>query len=42
MFSPILHQDIYQKSIKCVSKLIPIHIISNILNGEDIDIVINI
>ena len=37
--SPSLHQDIYQKLIKCFSNYIPIHIIPNILNEEDIDIV---
>ena len=29
-----------KKLIKCSSNYIPIHIIPNILNGEDIDIVI--
>ena len=38
--SPSLHQDLYQKLIKCFSNYIPIHIIPNILNEEDIDIVI--
>ena len=40
IYSPSLHQDIYQKIIKCFVNYIPIHIISNILNEEDIDIVI--
>ena len=40
IYSPSLHQDLYQKLIKCFSNYIPIHIISNILNDEDIDIVI--
>ena len=40
IYSPSIHQDIYQKSNKCFSKSIPINIIPNILNGEDIDIVI--
>ena len=40
IYSPSLHQDLYQKLIKCFSKYIPIHIIPNILNEEDIDIVI--
>ena len=40
IYSPSLHQDLYQKLIKCVSNYIPIHIIPNILNEEDIDIVI--
>ena len=30
----------YQKIIKCFSNYIPIHIIANIINEEDIDIVI--
>ena len=37
--SPSLHQDLYQKIIKCFSKNIPIHIIPNILNEEDTDVV---
>ena len=40
IYSPSLHQDLYQKLIKCFSNYIPIHIIPNILNQEDIDIVI--
>ena len=40
IYSPSLHQDLYQKLIKCFSNQIPIHIILNILNEEDIDIVI--
>ena len=40
IYSPSLHQDLYQKLIKCFSNYIPIHIISNILNEEDIDVVI--
>ena len=40
IFSPSLHQDLYQKLIKCFSNYIPIHIIPNILNEEDIDLVI--
>ena len=40
IFSPSLHQDIYQKLIKCFSNYIPIHIIPKILNDEDIDLVI--
>ena len=40
IYSPSLHQDLYQKLIKCFSKYIPIHIISNNLNEADIDIVI--
>ena len=40
IYSPSLHRDLYQKLIKCFSNSIPIHIISNILNEEDIEIVI--
>ena len=40
IYSPNLHQDLYQKLIKCFSNYIPIHIISNILSQADIDIVI--
>ena len=40
IYSPSLHQDLYQKLIKCFSKYIPSHIITNILNEEDIDVVI--
>ena len=39
IYSPSLHQDLYQKLIKCFTNYIPIHIIPNILNEEDIDIV---
>ena len=40
IYSPSLHQDLYQKSIKCFSNFISIKIIPNILNEEDIDVVI--
>ena len=40
IYSPILHQVLYQKLIKCYSNYTPIHIIPNILNEIDIDIVI--
>ena len=40
IYSPSLQQDLYQKLIKCFSNYIPIHIITNILNEEDIDLVI--
>ena len=40
IYSPSLHQDLYQKLIKCFSNYIPIHIIPNILIEGDIDIVI--
>ena len=39
IYSPSLHHDLYQKLIKCFSYYIPIHIIPNILNEADIDIV---
>ena len=38
--STSLHQDLYQKLIKCFSNFTPIHIIPNILNEEDNDIVV--
>ena len=40
IYSPSLHQDLYQKLIKCFSNFVTIHIIPKILNEEDIDIVI--
>ena len=40
IYSPSLHQDIYQKITKSFDNYIPGHIISNILNEEDIDEVI--
>ena len=39
IYSPSLHQDLYQKFFKCFSLYIPITIIPNILNEEDIDVV---
>ena len=39
IYSPSLHQDSYQKIINYFSNYITIHIIPNILNEEDIDIV---
>ena len=41
IYSPSLHQDLYQRLIKCFSNYIPIHIIPNILNEDNIDIVID-
>ena len=38
--SPSLHQELYQKLIKCFSNYIPFHIIPHNLNEEDIDVVI--
>ena len=40
IYSPSLHQDLSQKLDKCFSKYILNHIIPNILNEEDIDVVI--
>ena len=40
IYSPSLHQDLYQKLIKGFSIYIPINIIPNVLNEENIDIVI--
>ena len=41
IYSPSLHQDLYQKLIRCFNNYIPINIISINLNEEDIDIVID-
>ena len=40
IYSPSLHQDLYQKLNECFSNYIPIHIIPNIFTEVDIDIVI--
>ena len=40
IYSPSIHQDLYQRLIKCFTNYIPINIISDILNEEDIDLVI--
>ena len=40
IYSPSLHQELYQNLIQCYNNYIPIHIIPNILNEEDIVIVI--
>ena len=40
IYSPSLHQDLHQKLNKCFNNYKPIHVISNILNEEDFDIVI--
>ena len=40
IYSPSVHQDLYQKLIKCFSNYIPIKIIPNFLDEADIDIVI--
>ena len=41
IYSPSLHQELYQKLFKCFSNYIPFHIIPIILNEGDIDIVID-
>ena len=41
IYSPSLHQDSYQKLIKCFSNYIPIHMIPTILNEEGKDLVID-
>ena len=38
IYSPNLHQDLYQNLIKCFSNYIPIKIITNNLNEHDIDV----
>ena len=38
IYSPSLHQNLNQKLLKCFKNFIPIHIITNILNEENIDI----
>ena len=38
IYSPSLHQDLYQKLIKSFFNYIPFHIIPNILHEEDIDV----
>ena len=40
LYSPSLHQDLNQKLIECFSNYIPNHIIPNILDEADIDVVI--
>ena len=40
IYSPSLHQDLGQKLFKYFSNYIPIHIVPNILNEEDIDLVV--
>ena len=40
IYSSSLHQDFYQNLIKCFSDYIPLRIIPNIFNEEDIDVVI--
>ena len=39
IYSPSLHQQLYEKLIKCFSNCLPIHIIPNFLNEEVIDVV---
>ena len=39
-YSPIFHQLLYEKIIKCLRNYIPIHIFTNIVNEENFDIVV--
>ena len=39
IYSPSLHQNLYQKINTCLSSFIPIHIIPNILNEDDIHLI---
>ena len=39
IYSPNLHQDLYKNIFECFTNFIPIHIIPNIFNEEDIDLV---
>ena len=41
IYSPSFHQNLYQRLIKSFSNYIPILIIQNILNEEDMEIVID-
>ena len=41
IYSPSLHQVLYQKLIKCFSTYIPNHIIQNIPNEENLDVISN-
>ena len=41
IYSSSFHQDLYQKLFNCFSNYIPIHIIPEILNEEDIDLVMD-
>ena len=41
IYSPSLHQDLYQKLGKCFSNFIPIHVFPNILNEDDVELVID-
>ena len=39
IYSPSVHQDLYQKLIECFSNYKPINIMPNILNEENINVV---
>ena len=41
LYSPSLHQDLYQKIIEYFRNYIPVNIIPNIVHDEDIDLVID-
>ena len=38
MYSPILHQKLYQNIFKCFSNFIPLKTVPNMLNEKDIDV----
>ena len=40
VFSPSLHQDLYENLEKCVVNFIPINIIQDILSEEDLDLLV--
>ena len=41
VYSPSLHQTLYQKLIKCFSNYIPTSKIANVLNEENLDLVVD-
>ena len=41
VYSPSLHEDLYQNLFNCFTNCIPIHIITTISNEEDTDVVID-
>ena len=40
IYSPSLHQELFQYLFKCFKNFLPISIIQDILNGEDFDLII--
>ena len=41
IYSPSLHQDLYQLLFTCFSSSLPVHVIPNILNEEHRDVVVD-